>query len=279
MSLTLILLLIILGLVTGFYSGFIGTGGNIILIPALDFLFIYYDIAPHDSVKLIIAHSLFITVFLGISVSYKQFKIKNFYFKEVLFIGIPGMVSAFILTEFIKNSSWYDKTYFDIIFLCLLLLLAIRMLLFNPRAHSEQYDRENPSSKTLLTGLGFFTGGVTSLSGLGGGVILIPFLSDILKKQITKASSISIGVITLLSLSVSVSYLFVNESSTTPSLLPYQTGYLSIPLVIPVLLGLFFSTSFGVKAAQKAKPRTLRITFGVIILLLISKMVYSIFLA
>ncbi len=102
MSLTLILLLVLLGLITGFYSGFIGTGGNIILIPALDFLFIYFDVTPPDSVKLIIAHSLFITVFLGLSVSYKQFKVGNFHLREVLFIGIPGMFTAFFLTEIIK---------------------------------------------------------------------------------------------------------------------------------------------------------------------------------
>lgn len=279
MTLTLLLLLVILGLITGFYSGLIGTGGNIILIPALDFLFIYFDVAPHDSVKLIIAHSLFITVFLGLSVSYKQFKVGNFYLKEVLFIGIPGMFTAFFLTEIIKGSDWYNKTYFDIIFLFLLILLALRMLFFHPKAHSTQHEKNNPVKKPLLIGLGLFTGGVTSLSGLGGGVILIPFLSDILKKTITKASSISIGVITLLSFSVSISYLFLNDSGSASSVLPYQTGYISIPLVIPVLIGLFFSTSFGVKAAHKAKPKTLRITFGVIILILIAKMLYSIFLA
>ena len=277
MSLTLILLLVVLGLITGFYSGFIGTGGNIILIPALDLLFIYFDVAPHDSVKLIIAHSLFITVFLGLSVSYKQFKVGNFYLKEVLFIGVPGMFTAFFLTEILKRSDWYDKTYFDIIFLFLLVLLACRMLFFHPKAHSVEHEQENPAKKPLLMGIGLFTGGVTSLSGLGGGIVLIPFLSDVLKKEITKASSISIGVIALLSFSVSISYLFVNDPGSTPSVLPYQTGYISIPLVIPVLIGLFFSTSFGVKAAHKARPKTLRITFGIIILILITKMVYSIF--
>ena len=273
MSLSLILLLVLLGLITGFYSGFIGTGGNIILIPALDFLFIYFNVAPHDSVKLIIAHSLFITVFLGLSVSYKQFKISNFYLKEILFIGIPGMITAFFLTEIIKNSDWYNKTYFDLIFLLLLILLALRMLFFHPQSNSIQHEKNNLINKPFMMGLGLFTGGVTSLSGLGGGVILIPFLSDILKKPITKASSISIGVITLLSFSVSISYLFVHGSASAPSLLPYQTGYISIPLVLPILVGLFFSTSFGVKAAHKARPKTLRVTFGFIIVILITKMI------
>ncbi len=277
MTLTLILFLLLLGLITGFYSGLIGTGGNIILIPALDILFVYFEVTPHDSVKLIIAHSLFITVFLGISVSIKQIKIENFHLKEILLIGIPGMLTAFSLTEVIKNSNWYDKTYFDIIFLFLMIMLALRMIFFHPQPYALLAEENKPLKKGWLASLGLFTGGVTSLSGLGGGVILIPFLTDILKKPITKASSISIGVITLLALSVSVSYLFINSTGDVPSVLPYQTGFISIPLVIPVVIGLFLSSSLGVKAAHKASPKTLRITFGGIILLLTSKMVYSIF--
>ena len=61
MTITIFLLLFLLGIITGFYSGLIGTGGNIILIPALDILLTYYHIEGNELVKFVIAHSLFTT--------------------------------------------------------------------------------------------------------------------------------------------------------------------------------------------------------------------------
>lgn len=270
-----ILILIAVGLVTGFYSGMLGVGGNIIIIPALDLLFAYYGVLPHDAVKLIIANSLFITFFLGLSVSYRQYKANNFYLKEVLMLGIPGMATAFVLTELIKAGTWYNKTSFDLLFLILLITIAIRMLFFKPSVIDDTYENGQKPKRFLYTGAGLFTGCITSLSGLGGGVILIPFLTDILKKPMFKAGSVSIGVITLLAVSVSSGYIIGENETALANLLPYQTGYVSVPLVLPVLAGIFISTSFGVKAAQKMKPRTLRLIFGVIITAIIAKTLYG----
>ena len=86
MTIALFLILLIIGAVVGYYSGLIGTGGNIILIPVFDILFHYLKIPETEVVKFIIAHSFFITAFTGLSVSYKQFKVKNLHVKEVLYI-------------------------------------------------------------------------------------------------------------------------------------------------------------------------------------------------
>ncbi len=272
MSIYLILILLFLGLLTGFYSGLLGTGGNVIIIPAMDLIFLYFNVNPDDSVRLIIAHSLFVTMFLGFSVSLKQYKIGNFFPKDILYMGIPGMVTAFVITEFIKTGTWYSKTYFDIVFLLLMIGLAARMLFFKAKVNED----ENAKNKygILMLG-GVIAGSVTSLSGLGGGVILIPFLTDIAKKPIIKASSISIGVITLMAISVSSNYFLVDTVKSIPHVLPYQTKFVSIPLILPIIIGVFLSSAWGVKVAQKSKPQNLRIIFGFIILLVAAKMVHS----
>jgi len=276
MTLTLIFLLFLLGVITGFYSGLIGTGGNIILIPALDLLFSYYSIDSNESVKFIIAHSLFITVFLGFAVSYKQYKIGNFFLKEVLIIGIPGMICAYLVSEMVKISNSYDKLYFDIVFLSLLILLAIRLFFVNPHRRNKPELINTKKNKLHFISLGFITGSVTSLSGLGGGVVIIPFLTDILKVSIKKASSISIGVIMLLAISVSTSYLVVNNNNIEAiSSLPIQLGYISLPIVLPILLGIFIASSFGVKMAHKTSSLRLRVIFGIVVSGLCLKMIYS----
>ena len=51
MTITLFLILLIIGAIVGYYSGLIGTGGNIILIPVFDILFHYLKIPETEVVK------------------------------------------------------------------------------------------------------------------------------------------------------------------------------------------------------------------------------------
>lgn len=278
MTITIFLLLFFLGIVTGFYSGLIGTGGNIILIPALDVLLTYYHIEGNELVKFVIAHSLFITMFLGATVSYKQYKINNFHYREVLLIGTPGMLIAYIVSEIIKTTTWYNKLYFDIVFFIMLMLLAIRLLFIKSKEDKSVVRPNNKRNSISFIGLGALTGSVTSLSGVGGGVVIIPFLTDILKISIKKASSISIGVIMLLASSVSFSYLSAGNSHQIAKILPLQMGYISIGLVLPILGGILLASSFGVKTAQKTSAQKLRIIFGVVVSLLCIKTAFNILL-
>jgi uncharacterized membrane protein YfcA len=272
MTITLFLILLIIGAIVGYYSGLIGTGGNIILIPVFDILFHYLKIPETEVVKFMIAHSFFITAFTGLSVSYKQFKVKNLYVKEVLFISIAGMITAFFMTEFIKNGNWYHKSDFDLVFFTLLLILAIRMLFFK---QPPPPINDNHLNKPYFPIIGIVAGLISSLSGLGGGIIVIPILTDILKTPLKKASSISIGVVAMLALPISVSYLSINARSAMQHILPAQVGYISMFIAAPVLIGVFSTTGWGVRTAQKSNPNTLRLILGIVVILLCAKMVYG----
>ncbi|MEY3057033.1 MAG: hypothetical protein RLZZ614_1578, partial [Bacteroidota bacterium] len=256
MTIALFLILLIIGAVVGYYSGLIGTGGNIILIPVFDILFHYLKIPETEVVKFMIAHSFFITAFTGLSVSYKQFKVKNLHVKEVLFISVAGMITAFFLTEFIKNGNWYHKSDFDLVFFTLLLILAIRMLFFKQPPPPVS---DNNLNKPYFPIIGIVAGLISSLSGLGGGIIVIPILTDILKTPLKKASSISIGVVAMLALPISISYLSIDARSAMNHVLPMQVGYISMFIAAPVLIGVFSTTGWGVRTAQKTDPNKLRL--------------------
>jgi len=272
MTITLFIILLVIGAVVGYYSGLIGTGGNIILIPAFDILFHYLQIPENEVVKFIIAHSFFITAFTGLSVSYKQFKVKNLYVKEVLFISVAGMITAYFMTEFIKNGTWYHKSDFDLVFFSLLLLLAIRMLFFKQQPAPDIASSLNQPYFPII---GIVAGLISSLSGLGGGIIVIPILTDMLKIPLKKASSISIGVVAMLAIPISISYLGIQGQSTMKNILPAQFGYISLLVATPVLIGVFSTTGWGVRTAQKTDPKKLRLILGLVVLVLCAKMMYG----
>jgi len=272
MTITLFLILLVIGAIVGYYSGLIGTGGNIILIPVFDILFHYLKIPETEVVKFIIAHSFFITAFTGLSVSYKQFRAKNLHVKEVLFISIAGMITAFFMTEFIKNGNWYHKSDFDLVFFTLLLILGIRMLFFKQPPPPINVNHLN---KPYFPIIGIVAGLISSLSGLGGGIIVIPILTDILKTPLKKASSISIGVVAMLALPISSSYLSIQAMSPMKHFLPAQVGYISMFIAAPVLMGVFSTTGWGVRTAQKTDPNKLRLILGIVVIVLCAKMVYG----
>ena len=272
MTITLFLILLLIGAIVGYYSGLIGTGGNIILIPVFDILFHYLKIPETEVVKFIIAHSFFITAFTGLSVSYKQFKVKNLHVKEVMYISVAGMITAFFMTEFIKNGNWYHKSDFDLVFFTLLLILAIRMLFFK---QPPPPINDNNLNKPYFPIIGVVAGLISSLSGLGGGIIVIPILTDILKTPLKKASSISIGVVAMLALPISISYLSIDARSAMQHVLPAQVGYISMFIAAPVLIGVFSTTGWGVRTAQKTDPNKLRLILGIVVIILCAKMVYG----
>jgi len=182
------------------------------------------------------------------------------------------MITAFFMTEFIKNGNWYHKSDFDLVFFTLLLILAIRMLFFK---QPPPPINDNHLNKPYFPIIGIVAGLISSLSGLGGGIIVIPILTDILKTPLKKASSISIGVVAMLALPISISYLSIDARSVMQHVLPAQVGYISMFIAAPVLIGVFSTTGWGVRTAQKTDPNKLRLILGIVVIILCAKMVYG----
>lgn len=267
-----IFLLIGIGLIVGFYSGVMGTGGNVIFIPILDAMLTARGVHDEELVKSVIAHSLIITLFNGLFVSYRHYRANNFYPKQAIITALPGMVLATITTQLIATSDWYNKTSFNLVFASMLLLLVAK--LFTDRKSGVVAATEK-SSRALFLITGSITGILTALSGLGGGIVLIPAFTDVMKMSIRKAVSISISVISLLALPISIRYLTVETPPDFPTL-RMGFGYISLGIIFPILIGVFIGAPFGVKIAHKVSPLTIRLTFASVILFVCIKTLYNI---
>ncbi len=251
------LLVFLLGSTGGFLSGFLGVGGGIIYIPILDYILFKMGLRDEALVKAILANSLFTIIFSGAIASYKQYCIKNFYPNEILQTAIPGIITSLVMTYLIRNGEWYSKDTFNYVFAGLLLVISLRMLLSKPEIHSAHVETKN----TAYNLTGFFAGIVTAMSGLGGGVVMTPVFTDILKQPIKKASSVSNGVIPLFALFVGIYNLYGTPSLKIHDL---QVGFIVFPAVLPLIVSSFIFSPFGVKLSQKASPQFARICFAAI---------------
>ena len=268
MELSLILTLVFFGVVGGFISGLLGVGGGIVFVPVLSSVLIYLGYEDPELSKYILANSFAATFFAGAISSYKQYKLNAFYPKEILFTCLTAVPSSVLLSYLIAKGSWYDKSSFSIFFIFLLVLMLIRFLYKSNTVVSEE---ANPSmAKYSITGL--LTGVIAGLSGLGGGVIMIPLFTQYLKMGIKKSASISIGVIPLMMIPMMVLY----ASYQPANAIGYQWGYLLPGLFLPLVGGLLFAAPLGVLMGQKSSGKRLKTIFAVLIIVVIIKTIGNI---
>lgn len=262
------ILLALFGSFGAFLSGFLGVGGGLVYIPVLDYFLSKMGLKNDVLVKAILANSLFTIIFSGSLASYKQYKMGNFYPKEILKTALPGMLSALVLTYFIQTGNWYSKQVFNYVFALMLFIIIIRMFAKKPVLIGEQLA---PTWKYLTTG--FFAGLITAFSGLGGGVVMTPLFTDWMKQSIKKASSISNGVIPMFAIVMGI---FNLSGPASQKISNYQYGNIYFEVIFPMILATFFFAPLGVKMAQRTSPKIIRIVFACFVSGVLLKLLFEI---
>jgi len=252
-------------------AGLLGIGGGLVYVMAFSYFLQRYDLSSVELVKFIVSNSIFAVFFAGLSATIKQILNRNFYFREVLITAGPGIVGALAVSYLIVNFDWYSRDKFSIIIIGLLAILAFRM--FNPFGSRKQtLIRDDLPAKNFLTG-GFFSGSLSALSGLGGGIILIPVLSGFMRLNIRMASSISLGIMPFYTLAMSVFYAL---SHGYPGVqIPFTIGYIILPMAIPLALGVVIFAPVGVFLAQKLPGAVIRLLFAIIIVVVMVEMLFE----
>jgi uncharacterized membrane protein YfcA len=257
--------LLLLGSIGGLLAGLLGIGGGVVYVLIFSHYLSNYGLNESAIVQAIIANSMFAILFAGISGSYKQWKNKNFYPSQMFITGIAASLASIFFGYIISIGTWYTKERFTWLFISLLIFIAIRLFTQRNKV-SYELDRNANKLQLFLTGLS--SGTISAFSGLGGGVIIVPILTDLIKMPIKKVTSISLGVISIMAILTSL-YNFVFHKIVLHD--NSQVIYLS--LALPVALGSLIAAPLGVQIASKISAKNIRIVFIVFLLLVITKMI------
>ena len=111
-----------------------------------------------------------------------------------------------------------------------------------------------------LIKIGALGGTLAALSGVGGGIIMVPMLIKMLNLHIKKATAISLGIITMMALISSVYSMLIQAS--IPDNIPHTYGLIIFPMVMPVVLGCIICSPFGVILARIIPARTIQMIFA-----------------
>ncbi len=129
--------------------------------------------------------------------------------------------------------------------------------------------REMPGR--LLSAVIASIGGVISgLAGIGGGNVIVPtlvFFNTPIHRATATSSALGLGI----ALFGAAGYMIAGRHSDIPD----SIGYVYLPALLPLVVASVLFAPLGVRAAHKIAAAPLRKAFGVLLLFVAARMIYS----
>lgn len=174
-------------LIIGLCLGLLGSGGSILTVPVLIYLFDRPE-------KMAIAEALVIVGTVSLMGSIPYALRKEIDLKTVLLFGLPGMAGAFLggcCSNFISSP-------LQLSLFAITMVGVSGLILFGPNSLAQLIPGN--ASNWAAISKGFLIGGLTGLLGVGGGFLIVPSLILLCNLPMTMAVGTSLVIIAMNSL-------------------------------------------------------------------------------
>ncbi len=243
------------GAAAGFGSGLLGIGGGSIIVPLSYWIILATGVPSDVAIRIAFGTSLLVILPTAISGALGHNKRKAIHWKIALAFGTSGLVGALAGATLAAH---LPGEILEMGFGALVLAIAAWMGLgLMPRLTKK--GREPRENLTLAAACGFPVGVVTGLTGLGGGVLMVPTLVLALNFSMHIAVGTSVASIIFTSLGGIVGYI-VNGLGV-PGLPPYSVGYLNLPVWLCLAVTSIPLAPLGARAAHILPAKPLRYIF------------------
>jgi len=240
-----------LGAVAGTMAGLLGIGGGVIIVPGLAFLLAGHAVPADRLMQVSVGTSLATIVATSLS-SIRAHHRRGAVRWPVVARLTPGIVFGAALGAAIAD--YLPTRTLAIVFGGFLVLISIRLALAGqPGAH-----RQLPGTPGLI-GCGGGIGTLSSLLGIGGGAMTVPFLTwcNVAVREAVATSS-ACG----LPIAVAGATSFAVAGWNTPGLPAWTTGYVYWPAFIAIVPMSVLFAPLGAKLAHSLPTLLLRRLFA-----------------
>ncbi len=251
---TFFLLYMLVGAVAGTLAGLLGIGGGLVIVPMLTFSFVAQGI-PHDHIlHLALGTSLASIIFTSIS-SLKAHNSRGAVLWPAVLRITPGIMVGTFCGSWI--AAQLSTNFLKIFFAVFLIWVATQMLLgIKPKA-----ARELPGN-TGMFGAGGTIGVFSSLVGIGGGTLSVPFLvfhNSAMHQAI--GTSAAIG----LPLAIAGTIGYIVNGLGTPGLPAGSIGYIHLTGLLGIVTASVFTAPLGAKLAHSLPVAKLKKIFSILL--------------
>lgn len=263
MSVVLVTYLLV-GAVAGLLAGLLGIGGGLVIVPMLDFCMVRQDIDRELIMHLALGTSMASIIFTSVSSFLAHHKRGAVNWSVVRRI-CPGVLLGTFMGTFI--AAWMPASLLKGIFVAFLYYVAVQMLL----------DRRPKPSRDLpgvwgMVGVGGGIGVVSSLVGIGGGTLSVPFMvwcNLALHQAIGTSAAIGFPI----ALAGTTGYLMNGWGGE--GLPSYTAGYIYLPALGGIVCASVLTAPIGVRLAHSLPVKRMKRVFAALLIVVGTRMLAS----
>jgi len=261
---TYIILLLIGGCLGGLMAGLLGVGGGVILTPIQYYLLLAYGVENNIALSVSFATSLaviFVTMIRTTKKHYSNNLVVTDYLSYIMVLGFLGaMLGAFISTR-------VDVGILQLLFGIMCLFTVFNMIFIKYPENDDNINR----SVIAHSLLGIIGGLLCGLLGVGGGIIMIPILTLILKYPTHKAIGTSSASIIATSLGGMIAYIVLGWN--VGNLPDFSLGYVNMVQFFFLTLTSTIVAGYAANISKKVDSKKLKFLHILIVLYIGLKMV------
>lgn len=242
------------GSVAGLLAGLLGIGGGAVIVPALILLFGQLGFGdawiPHQAV----ATSLSTVIASGAASAWSHHRRGavrwDLFARLVPWLLIGGWLGAFV-------AGWLPAPWLKRLFALFLLYNALRML----SARAAKPERPLPSTR----GIGAFGtafGALSALLGIGGGILIVPFLT---RHGVTMQRAVATSSACGVPLAVAGSIGFMVAGWGRSGLPAHSIGFVYWPAALAIMAASIPMATMGARLAHRLPTSMLRRIFGMLL--------------
>jgi len=255
---------VLIGTFAGLMSGFLGIGGGLIVVPGLVFVFQQTNIIPETIMMNVAAgSSLAIMIFTSQSAIRAHYRLGDILWSVFNKLW-PGIIIGTISGAVI--ALWIPTYWLKTLFAVFLFSVAIKMLT------SKEVSRPEHFPKAWINRLVSFIVGLKSgLLGIGGGLLVIPYLTycGISLRKIAAVSSLC-----TLTVALTGTLVVIITGHKAMAAIPYATGFVYWPAVLLVAIPSSITAPLGARLNYKLPLRQLQYGFIAILIVTAIKMLF-----
>lgn len=262
------------GIVAGLLSGMFGVGGGTIIVAIISTVFVQLGFAPAHIMHIAIGTSLATIALTSMSSANAHHRQRNVDWLVVARIA-PAIIVGALLGSVLAaklHSFWLS-----LIFAIFVLVIATQLLLKNSSNINQNNNLARgiaPHQNKYLITAGLIIGGFSSLVGIGGGALSVPYLMAN-KWNMRQAIGTSAAIGFPISLAGTLGYIF--NGLHVANLPAASVGFIYIPALIGISFSSMLMAPYGAKLAQKLPISKLRKLFALLLYLVGFNMLWHLY--